>query len=266
MILDNSNYFSKEASLEYFSVSQYKAFVGCPGRPGCEAKALAEMRGDWTFEVTPSMLVGSYVDSHFEGTLDVFKSQHPEIFTQKGELKAEYKQACEVIARAERDPYFMKYMSGQKQVILTGELFGVKWKCKLDVLHFGRCIVDLKVMKQIREALWVKDQGRVSFVEYWSYDIQAAVYQKIVEINTGKRLPFFIAALSKEKYPDLEIIGFEDKNLDDALSLVVTNVNRINDLKLGRATPESCGNCDYCRATKVLSKPLHYSELVLSIN
>ena len=51
-----------------------------------------------------------------------------------------------IIARIERDEYFMKYMSGQKQVIMTGELFGAKWKIKIDSYIPDVAIVDLKVM------------------------------------------------------------------------------------------------------------------------
>jgi hypothetical protein len=261
MVLDSNNYFSKEAMQEYFSVSQYKDFVGTYGMPGCEAQALAKMRGEWKMEMTPALLVGSYVDAHFEGTLDVFKAQHPDIFTKTGDLKADYRQANEVIARIERDPYFMQFLAGEKQVIVTGEIFGVQWKGKVDALHRDVCITDLKVMRAIRDSFWVKDLGYLSFVEQWGYNVQGAIYQKLVEINTGKKLPFFIAAASKEKYPDIEIIGFEQKDLDDTMSLIVTNVNRINDLKQGRAEPESCGSCDWCRHTKVLTAPVHFSTL-----
>lgn len=73
MILTNENYFSTEASMEYMSVSQFKAFESC------EAAALAEAKGEYKREETTSLLVGKYVDAHFEGTLDVFKAQHPDI-------------------------------------------------------------------------------------------------------------------------------------------------------------------------------------------
>lgn len=265
MILTTDNYFSPEAAQEYFSVSQFKDFTGTYGMRGCEAMALAKIRGEWKPEPTPALLVGSFVDAHFEGTLDVFRAQHPEIFTKSGELKAEYRQAEEIIARVEQDPYWMQYMSGEKQVILTCEIFGVKWKVKIDSLLRGRCITDLKVMKSIFDSFWVKDLGYISFVEYWGYNVQAAIYQKAVESNTGEKLPFFIAAATKEKFPDHDIIGFQQKDLDDTLTQVFTNVGRINDLKLGKVEADRCGVCDYCRATKVVTRPIHFSELVLKV-
>jgi hypothetical protein len=259
--LTTENYFSREAAQEYFSVSQYKDFCGTYGKRGCEEAALAKIRGEWEQEVTPSLLIGSFVDAHFEGTLDVFQAQHPEIFTKCGELKSEYRHALDIIARCERDTLFMTRMAGEKQVIFTGEIFGVPWKCKVDSLC-SNAIVDLKVMESIHKSFWVRDLGHLSFVEYWGYNVQAAVYQKLVEINTGKKLPFLIAAASKEKEPDIEIIGFNQQNLDETLSLVFTNISRINDLKTGKAEPTRCERCDYCKRTKVLTKAVHYSELI----
>ena len=96
--------------------SQFKSFLNC------EAGALAELRGEYTREVTDAMLIGSYVDAHYEGTLDIFRAQHPEIFTQKGELKAQYKHADYIIQRAERDSLFSTYMSGKKKCISRAEI------------------------------------------------------------------------------------------------------------------------------------------------
>ena len=69
-------------------------------------------------------MVGSYVDSNFEGTLDIFKAQHPEIFMKSGELKADYRKAEEIINRIEQDKLFMEYMAGEKQTIITAEIDG----------------------------------------------------------------------------------------------------------------------------------------------
>ena len=67
MILTAENYYSQEANREYLSVSQYKDFCGSLGKIPCEAQALAKLNGEWEMEETTSMLVGSYVDAHFEG-------------------------------------------------------------------------------------------------------------------------------------------------------------------------------------------------------
>lgn len=262
MILTAENYFSPEANLEYLSVSQYKDFAGTIGRPACEEMALAKLNGDWVEEETTSLLVGSYVDAHFEGTLDIFKAKHPGIFTQKGEFKADYRRAEEVINRIERDEYFMKYMSGQKQVIMTAELFGAKWKIKIDSYLEGIAIVDLKIMESLTKQFYTKDFGYMDFTQYWGYDIQGAVYQEVVYQNTGKRLPFYIAAASKEKEPNIEIIQIDDEHLKEKLYEVEQNTPKILMLKNKEISPIRCGICDWCKHTKVLTKPIHYSELL----
>jgi len=271
MILTNENYHSKEANQAYLSTSQYKNFVGSAGKKGCEAFALAKINGEWEGKQSTAMLVGSYVDAHFEGTLDLFRAKNPEIFTQKGGLKSEFKQAEEIIQRIERDPLFMSALSGEKQVIITFELFGAKWKAKLDslLLESNKLadpnITDLKVMKNIRQSFYIKDEGKVNFVEYWGYDIQAAIYQKGVELVYGKKLPFYIAAADKTDFPDIEVIGIPQEKLDDSLSLVEFNIKRILDLKAGLAEPDRCGMCDYCKHTKVLLAPIPYDLLVQGV-
>jgi len=265
MILTQENYFSKKANSEYLSVSQYKNFVGSLGQMGCEAKAMAEVREDWKGKKSTALLVGSYVDAHFEGTLSLFKAQNPEIFTKAGPLKAEYKRADEVINRIERDEYFMRHMAGKKQVIMTGELFGVKWKIKIDSYFPDTLIVDLKCMKSLREANWLKDYGYMNFIRYWGYDIQAAVYQKIVEINTGKKLPFKIAGASKEDYPDIEIIQVEQLLMDEALAGIEDNVPKILALKNGEYDPIRCECCDYCRHTRILTHSIWADDLLLNV-
>lgn len=260
MILTNENYFEPEMLMKYLSTSQYKEFAGTMGKPGCEARAMASLREEWQQEITIPLMVGKYVDSHFEGTLDVFKAQHPEILKKNMELKAEYNKANGIINVIENSEYFMKYMSGEKQVIMTGKFFGAEWKCKIDSL-LGVAIVDLKVMKSLKEEFWVKDYGKMSFIHYWGHDIQGMIYQRIVECNTNKRIPFYIAGASKEKITDIEIIGFTQKDLSDTASIVEGNVKRILDLKTGHAHPERCGRCGYCTSTKILTKPIHFSEL-----
>ena len=259
------NYYSQEANLEYMSVSQFKDFNGTYGRVACEFEAVEKMHERWQPKKSTPLLVGSYVDLYFEGSLDQFKNENSEVFTQKGELKSPFKKAEEIIARIERDSYFMKYMSGQKQKIMTGELFGTEWKIKMDSYIPGTAIVDLKVMSSITELKWVRDLGYLDFVRYWGYDIQGAVYQKMVEINTGKKLPFFIAAATKENEPDIRIIQVTQNYLDEALHVVEANLPRILRVKSGEVPPEKCELCDCCRYNRVLTAPISINDLTASI-
>ncbi len=105
MQLTECNYYSEEANKEYLSVSQYKDFCGTYGKVGCEAYAMAKINGDWveSMEDSDALMVGSYVDASFEGTLDLFKAKHPCMFKKDGSLMAKYLKANEMIQRCERD-------------------------------------------------------------------------------------------------------------------------------------------------------------------
>lgn len=265
MILTPENYYSEAANFEYMSVSQYKDFAGTYGKLGCESMAMAKLRGEYEEEKTTALLVGSYVDAYFEGSLDEFKRKTPEIFTQKGELRAEYKRANQIIERIERDKYFMQCMSGEKQVIMTGEIFGIPWKIKMDSYIPDVVIVDLKIVESIKDLKWVKDVGYMDFIRYWGYDIQGAIYQEVVYQNTGKRLPFYIAAATKEKVTDIEVIHVQDNFLQDAMSMVAYNIERVKRVKSGQQEPEKCHICEHCLTTKELSHPIGVLDLTSGI-
>lgn len=243
------NYFSKENNMKYMSASQFKAFMNC------EASALAEIKGEYARQTTTALLVGSYVDAHFEGTLDIFKAKNSEIFTKQGTLKSEYKQAEYIINRIERDSEFVKMMSGAKQVIKTGKIEGVPFKIKMDSYHKGIRIVDLKIMRDF-SPIW-KDGEKLNFVEAWGYDFQGAIYQAI----EGNDLPFVIAGATKENEPDIELISVPQGRLYECLEIVKENVNRFAMIKKGKIIPARCGRCDYCKSTKILTNVIDYREV-----
>lgn len=262
MELTQENYYTPEADAEYMSVHQYQSFVGTLGKRGCEAKAMAKLNGEYTEETTDAMLIGSYVDSYFEGTLPQFKKDHPELFTQKGELYAKYKRADRMIAAIERQPKLMQYLSGEKQRIFTGELFGCKWKAKLDSYIPHIAIVDLKTTANLHKSWRVEDYGWASFVEYWGYITQLAVYQELVRQETGERLPCYIVAVTKEDTPETELIGIDQESLNHALNEVEMNMSSILSVKDGTYEPTRCERCDYCISTKVIEKAIKYTELI----
>lgn len=265
MKLTNSNYYSDKANQEYISVSQYKDFFGTLERKGCESKALAKIRGDLKEEPTVAMLIGSYIDSYFEGTLDEFKERTPQIFKKDGTLKAEYIHAETMIERCKQDKMFMRTLSGEKQVIMTAELFGAKWKIKMDSYIPNSAIVDLKTVDDIYKGVYCDGTGKLNFIQAKGYDLQLAIYQKVVELNTGKQLPCFIAAVDKTKSPAIEIIGLTQSELDSALYGVQYGVERILKLKSGEIEPTRCERCDWCKSTKVIKSPIRMDNL-LTIN
>nr|DAE51439.1 MAG TPA: Putative exonuclease [Caudoviricetes sp.] len=247
MKLTKRNYFSRKANREYMSVSQFKSFCKCP------AAALAELKGIYRREQTTAMLIGSYIDSCFEGTLRTFRKRHPEIFKKDGTLKSEYIQANAIIERIKRDNLFMDYISGEKQVIMTGSISSVPVKIKIDSLHPNK-IVDLKIMRDFK-SVYDPERGRLPWFEAWGYDLQGAVYQEIVRQNTGKQLPFYLAAATKKRITDLDIVHLSQDMLDFALTKFKSDVERYDAMKKGIVEAERCGTCEYCKISKVLEQP-----------
>ena len=212
---------------------------------------------------TTPVLVGSYVDSYFEGTLDKFKLENPDIFTQKGELKAAYKRAEKMIARCEKDDLFMQYMSGEKQKIFTGYMFGTPVRCKLDSYVPGKAIVDLKTTSSLHKAWRIQDQGYVSVVEYWFYTGQLAWYREVVRQNTGEELPCYLAFVTNEENPEICIVNVDDMELKNALNEIEMNMSSVLMVRNGEVEPVRCEKCDYCKATKRLTHAISYQELIL---
>lgn len=267
--LSNENYYSQEASKIYMSNSQFKSAMGTYGIKGCEARMLAEMNGEWHTEPSKDMLIGSYVDAKFEGTIDKFIDEHPDLFVtrggRKGELKSEFIKAEEIYQRCISDKLFSKAMSGQKQVIMTGEISGVPFKIKMDSFIPRLCISDLKIVQDILKVFWVADGGPMEFVTYWGIDTQMAIYREIVRQNTGELLETYICAADKGKYTNITVAYIDGDRLDTCLENVKRHAPIIQSIKDGINQPIRCESCDYCKATKILTEPIHFADLALAI-
>ena len=257
MKLENENYYSVDANLEYMSASQFKDFMKC------EREALDKVLGYTIEEPSKAMLVGSYVDAYFSNEMDDFKEKNPQIFKKDGTLLKDFEQANEIIKAIEDDELLMKYLSGEHQVIMTGEINGVKFKVKIDSL-LPNCIVDQKIMSSYKELIWVERDGRnvkTDFVDAYGYDIQGAIYQEIVRQNTGKKLPFVLAVATKEENPDKALIQIDQEYLDRALELVKENCERFDLIKKGIVKPVGCGRCPSCRRGLKVAGVVSYQEL-----
>ncbi|HZK84877.1 MAG TPA: PD-(D/E)XK nuclease-like domain-containing protein [Desulfosporosinus sp.] len=262
MLLNHENYFSNEANFEFMSRSQYKGFLEC------EAKEIAKLSGEWVEEVSIALMVGSYVHSWSQGTQREFIANCPQMFKKDGSLKAEYIGADNMIDCLQNDDFAMYCLEGDKEVIITFEMFGAPWKVMLDVQNNERRrIVDLKTTRSITEKVWDEEtRKKVSFVEAYSYPLQMAIYSEGERISEGREpgdySEFLIVAVSKEKQPDKAIINMTDHTrLEVELAQVEVNMPRILAVKAGIKEPVRCEVCDYCRSTKRLTGAIHYSEL-----
>lgn len=271
-VVTAENYFSPEMNMAYMGSTQFKAF------DRCEAAALAEVRGEYAPAASTALLVGGYIDAYFSGELPVFQAQHPEIFKRDGGLKAEYVHAQDVIARMEADELYMLLMSGKKQVILTGEIAGIPFKVKIDSLLdadtsrriverfpemaevMGMCdgaLVDQKVMRDMKGIWSEEEHTKVSFAQFYGYDIQGAIYQAI----EGHMLPFLLAVGTKEDAPDIDVKYIPDGELAAKLAEVEDRAPRYQAIKEGKIAPRRCEKCAYCRMTKKLCRATDYREV-----
>jgi hypothetical protein len=247
-MITNESYFDRENQMEYFGTSQIKEFLEC------ESRAMASINGEYIREKTTALLVGSYVDAHFSKELDLFRAQNPEIFTLKGTLKSEFKKAEDIIARIERDSLMMQFLSGEQQVIKTAEMFGHKFKIKIDSYHPSKLIADLKIMRDM-EPVW-KDGRKQHFIEAWNYRLQAAIYQAV----EGNRLPFYLVVATKEGEPDIAVIQIDQPVMDFEMAELELYINRFADIKKGLINPGKCGKCDWCKSQKNAEIELYTGE------
>lgn len=270
-ILTPESYYTRTADKIYCSASQYLNIIGRPAVPGCEARAMAELNGEYEQETTKAMLIGSILDTLWELSdlditekLNIIADKFPECVSTrgatKGELKNEYKQAIQLYQRTLKDELFCQFMSGKKQVIMTGEIEGLPFKIKMDSYIPDVAIVDLKTTQDASRNFrkYIADSGnRETFYRAMGYDIQLAIYREIVRQNIGKTLRCYLACIDKNSHPLPQIIELTPKMLDDALETVKANIPTIKLLKSGEITNYvRCEECDYCRDTykcKVLS-------------
>ncbi|MFC0275612.1 PD-(D/E)XK nuclease-like domain-containing protein [Enterococcus devriesei] len=261
--LSDENYYSNEADWQFMSVSQLKNFLEC------EAAELSKLKGDWEADSDKKpLLVGNYVHSYFESpeAHEAFKVENKEkMFSTKkphGLLK-DFQIAEQMIARLKGESAFQQLYQGEKEVILTGELFGVEWKGKIDCLNLENgYFVDIKTTKDIHEKKYDEYWGPQSnFIERYGYLIQMAVYRDLLEQEYEKQFVPFIAAVSKQTPSDVALITLDESKMQSELSRVEQTIDHVQRVKMGEEAPEWCGTCDYCRAHKKITGFTNMNDL-----
>lgn len=251
MVLNDSNYYGKESSRAYMSVSQFKSFSRC------EAATMAELNGEYEPERGRALLLGSYVDEMLTGTKEsqdkFVEENRAELFKKNGDPYADVAQANEAIACVKMQPLMMKYLSGDHQTILTGEIEGVPVKGKFDSYKAGEFVADLKYLKDFRSPNFFENA-----ISYYGYDMQLAVYRELAKQNGGGNLPCYLVIVTKQTPPDVAVAEVNEFDLDMALAKFKGSVRRFQDIKEGKIRPERCEShdCAYCRWSKVLTEPI----------
>jgi len=274
MNLTTDNYYSQEADWAYMSCSQYQSFQEC------EAKAMAKLEGRWVDDDNKAFIIGNYFHTHFEGpeAHKKFCDDHFEDIYRTKTTKArgfeivgkysDYETADKMIAVAERDPLIKALikMPGEHEKIMTGEIFGVPWRSRLDkYVPDGRVIIDWKTTKNIWETSYNPTlKERETFIETYGYLMRAAVYTEIEKQFSGQDTDaqFIIVAISKQDPPDKEALLLNHRQRYDLeLEQIKENLWNITQIKSGSRKPRRCGYCDYCRATKILYQIKPYYKL-----
>lgn len=226
--------------ISFSSWSQYKK---------CEAKALAMDKGEWTFEQTEAMLVSKYIEALVIGTEEEvaqFFIENPIAANSRtGEPKAAFKNAEHVAEKCKADPVFMAMLQGDTQYKLEGVINGVKVKGIADVVQ--DYITDLKAMANFTRAWNPVKRHKESFIEQRDYATQGAIYRELYYQMYEERLPFFLAATTKEEYPKRVVADFPEEVLDIKLAQFADSLPHIMEVRAGTVPPKTCNDCDYCR-------------------
>ncbi|MGK5512262.1 PD-(D/E)XK nuclease-like domain-containing protein [Brevibacillus formosus] len=269
MKLTKSNYYSPEANLHYMSVSQFKDFV--PAFGGCEARAMAKLNGTYEQPSLTAFMEGHYVHSWNEGTLDEFKAKNPDLYSSRGattgQLKANFQHCNKMIEVLENDPLVMRALAGQKEVIMTAELFGIPWKIMIDSYQPEIGIfADLKALKELEGKWWNKEtQCYENFLDHYGYALQMSVYAEVERTFSDRKEWLFphMVVVTKQDPPDHEVLFFDYEAIENGLWKVEKYIERVKQVKSGEQEPTRCEGCEYCRLTKKITRIKHYSELAI---
>ena len=274
MQLTADNYYTVEADREYMSCSQYQDFLSC------EARAMATLDGRFVPEPSEALIVGNYFHTAMESdeAHDAFcRENFEQIYKYKvnkaGEISitgkyAPYVTADCMIEVCKSDPLIRSLIDipGENEKIMTGYLFGMPWKIRLDkYCPRTRTIIDWKTTADINKTEYNPRIGeRESFIEALGYMMRAAVYTEIEKQFTGHQTDadFIIVAISKQNPPDKGAFLLNHRQrYDYELEEMQKNMERIYAVKNKMLAPRRCGMCDYCRSTKILKRIVPYYTL-----
>ena len=83
-----------------------------------------------------------------------------------------------------------------------------------------------------------------------------AIYQAL----DGNSLPCYLAVITKEDPPDIDVVQIPQYMLDAEMDILAEKMPYFDAIKQGVIEPERCESCAYCRATKKLTAPKQLSE------
>jgi hypothetical protein len=258
-VLTAENYFSLSADRQYMSNSQFKEWT----KDGaCTASCYARyVEGSWSPETTLALAYGSIVDAMIfedEITVEQVKIQYSEFITTKtGKPNVEAKKIEAVADYIKTHPRWSKVLEHcTAQEILTWQLDGVWFKCKIDILDLDhKNILDFKTTADLNKEEWVpRLKTRANFISKFNYIQQMAVYQDAVQHEYEELFGCGILAVQKPSKVggaiDSKAFTLKQYQLDFHLERVKTLLPQVIEYKETGVGLRRCEKCDYCRDTR----------------
>lgn len=271
--LTKENYYSSETDGAYMSATWFKKFNSC------EAEALAELTGSYAPDQNKTpLLVGNFVHSYFESDeahQDFINQNKWELYGKKKASKADiekgnvndnnqaltnnllsdYKKAESMIDRLKefkQFDFFYNRDGCEKESIITGDLFGVPWKGKIDSLNVEKgYFCDLKTTAEIHKNFYNPDKHdytKLWFDEY-NYGLQMAAYKKMLQQKYHKPFECYIFAVDKTSSPAIEAMYVDMERIEKGWKEIEEYQPRLMNILNGNEDPVRCEHCDYCKAT-----------------
>lgn len=125
----------------------------------------------------------------------------------------------------------------KKEVTVLGEIEGVKFKGRIDLL--GRAIVDLKNTNDVSPNLFGSVFARLR------YDWRLAIYRDLVRQITGKVLDVYIIAQEDSAPFDTVVYPVRDQVLDNAIDQVKETIRKFSKCESSELWPGVDGGEDY---------------------
>ena len=249
--LTKKNYYSHHSDLVYMSATWFKKFEAC------EAAAW-DLLHHPVEEVTIPLLVGNFIHSHFESDeahTEFVEHYKDEIRTRSETLRAPFVQASSMIDRLHKFDEFMYFYNNSdctKESIVTGKLYGVNWKAKIDSLNVKKgYFCDLKTTAEMHRTFYNPETHKYDqlWFDQYNYGLQMAAYKKLLQLKYHKPFKCFVFAVDKTSQPAVEAIEVDMGRIEKGLSEIETYQPHLMDVLAGKEKPIRCEHCDYCKNT-----------------
>lgn len=247
---------------KHMSNSQYSTFMEC------EARAIAECKGEYHQDDCEAFACGSMVDALVltpDKRAKVEEEHKAIIFTKKGEPSAVYRNA-ELYAKRLLEGKAMingvemtipQLLAGPKQVKLTGTIAGCEWIGYADALDTATgAIIDLKTTAN-DGMQWMEIAGRwtkAPWYEARGYWRQLAVYVALASQtfpDVKEWMPYLVY-VTKQDPPNIGVLaGTNWARLNREIVGINERMPRILALKTETEQPLACGQCEYCRPRNI---------------